>query len=931
MMKDLDDQLGVAYGDYGAVQRQRHEVLLAAVQQASDMALDVQYLDSRHWELTLAARDRLGVLSLIAGLLTSLRIDIIRCDAFTLAPEPGQVGGKILNIFEVAAPAFHEPGDWETLRTELAMLIRLTAQGQGDQAHEEVVNRVSAMIGSLGDRHGPLLPVELAVDNDHCRDSTVLQVSSLVTPGFLFALTNAFAVLQVDIHQARILTEQGCAKDTFWVRDAMGCKIESVEGLQQLRTASVLIKQFAYLLPQSPDPCLALQQFKELLKVMMRSAQERDMDDLHSVETMSVLARFMGVSRSLWEDFLRMQHENLFPLVSDPSRLDFHRNREELLRSLKSELVVCSDGDARVATLNRFKDREIFRADLRHITGRIDTPAFTREISNIAEVVIGQAVELCYQRVAQRWGEPQVEQGGRCVWSILALGKCGGREMGYASDIELMLIFQGNGQTAGPQPTSNQQFYSEVVCLLLDLLQTPKEGIFEIDLRLRPFGKDGPLASSLEAFCRYYGPDGSARQFERMALVKLRPIAGDTALAAEVMQARDAFVYAAGPLDYDNILHLRQRQAKELVPSGTLNAKYSAGGLVDLEYYIQALQIEKGKDEMSLRTTGALEVLDRLASLGHMDMLLAGHVRLAYTLLRRLIDALRVVRGNAKDLSLPDFESRAYLYLARRLNYQDVTTLQRDLYHAMALARTLWRKRSQGRDWTQLTERVLLTCTDTHARMLLPKIGSTRALAWLHGGDFYLKSNPLRGRRAMGHQLLKSFHAKKTNLKQWLKQSGLPVYAVRGNHDVDDPWHFFAQERDISGRLQPITEDVFIAGIGWCGREYHDLPTPETLASLCQDLDRDIQNRMPPDAALIVLSHYPAQTSLCSGFACLNEFLAQWQPVVLIQGHIHEAFGQQTVLAWPDRTQTLVINPGPEGGILTILPEAGTATFTSAR
>src|SRR5204862_475796 len=127
-----------------------------------------------------------------------------------------------------------------------------------------------------------------------------------------------------------------------------------------------------------------------------------------------------------------------------------------------------------------------------------------------------------------------------------------------------------------------------------------REGIFEIDLRLRPHGKAGALACSLESFCQYFSVGGDARQFERLALVKLRPVVGDASLAGRIVKARDRFVYSGQPLDYENILHLRQRQAAELVSPRELSAKHSLGGLVDLEYFVQAKQIEIGHTNKSV-------------------------------------------------------------------------------------------------------------------------------------------------------------------------------------------------------------------------------------------------------------------------------------------------------------------------------------------
>jgi glutamate-ammonia-ligase adenylyltransferase len=809
-------------------------------------------------------------------------------------------------------------------------LIQLTATGHNDQAHEDVIDRVSTVIGLAGDSYEPLMPIHITFDNDSSPDFTALHVSSIVTPGFLFAFTNALAMLQIDIQHAQIITAGTQVEDTFWIRDAHGHKIESLAKLQQLRTASVLIKQFAYLLPLSANPNQALRQFRDMVKYMLRSAEQSDINELHSSDAMRTLAQMMGVSRHLWEDFLRMQHENLFPLVSDPSRLIHRRTRKELHTSLTSALQACQDDEDKAACLNGFKDREIFRTDLRHITGRIGYTAFTREISNIAEVVTAQAVSLCRERLQSQHGRPTLDNGSPCRWSVLALGKCGAREMGFASDIELMFVYEGPGQTSGPQQISNQKFFIELVCLLLKLIKAPKEGIFEIDLRLRPYGKDGVLASSKEAFKKYYGFTGPARQFERMALVKLRPIAGDQALGNELLKIRNAYVYADQPLDYENIAHLRRRQAKELVPSGTINAKYSAGGLVDLEYYVQANQIERGSTQDTLRVTNTLEALTGLQEAGHIDSVLADHIQKHYQLIRRIIDGLRIVRGHAKDLSIPAPQSRAFTYLARRLGYTHTKYLQRDIYNAMALGWTLWKKHAQGKDWTTIIEHTLLVCTDTHARMLLPDIDHPGALAWLHGGDFYLRKNEPRRKRPMGPEALKGYSAKKTDLQQWLTRHAIPVYTVRGNHDISDPWGFFQSCRDISGHLEEIIPGLFVAGIGWSGQQFYDLPDEAKLASVCEGLTEQILNQLPADAALIVLSHYPAVTELCPGFACINDLLARFKPTAIMQGHIHEAFEQQTILTWDDGTQTLVFNPGPWGGVLTIQPEAGTATFKPA-
>jgi glutamate-ammonia-ligase adenylyltransferase len=207
---------------------------------------------------------------------------------------------------------------------------------------------------------------------------------------------------------------------------------------------------------------------------------------------------------------------------------------------------------------------------------------------------------------------------------------------------------------------------------------------------LRPYGNAGALATSYTGFRQYYREDGPAQQFERMALVKLRPVAGDPVLGKHVEQARDGYVYSGRPLDIADIRHLRHRQATELVAAGAVNAKYSAGGLVDVEYFVQARQIEAGHTQPSVRTTNTMDAIDRLREAGVFSATQATHLRECYSFLRRLIDALRVVRGNAKDLTIPLSDSREFAYLTRRLGYDTPAQLRAAIDDRMRFARGLW-------------------------------------------------------------------------------------------------------------------------------------------------------------------------------------------------------------------------------------------------
>lgn len=710
----LSAQLGAAYERFGEAERDLHVELLRLVRRPEDVAVWAESRGDGGWTVTVCTSDCVGALAAIAGLFPAYRIDIQSADVFTLrfpsrpdgagarpgrrrylghlqAPEQGSPTRRILDVFQVRALV--DPGKdvWERFQRDLEGLVALLVAGHQDTAREQLIDRVSETFRAMGEPDAQFFPMSVDVNNDASPEYTRVTIRSTDTAGFLYAFTNALAVLNVNIEGSEIRTEQGETRDTFWVTDLSGGKIISRERIQELRVAVALIKQFTHLLPRSPNPALALRQFNALTYQMLsRPDWSADLRDLESATVLGTLAELMGVSEFLWEDFLRMQHENLFPVLLDMPSLDEHRPKEQLQESIHRQLRGLGEQSEQVNALNDFKDREMFRIDLRHITGRIGFLDFSQEISTLAEVVVEEAAGLSYNRSCERFGAPAQPDGQECPWCICALGKLGGREMGFGSDVELIFVYQGEGMTKGPDSVENSRFFAELVHTFLNTVKTRREGIFEIDLRLRPYGSAGALACTLDGFKDYYAEGGWARQLERMALVKLRPVAGDRRLWEQVMEYRDAFVYSGSPLDMGNVLHLRQRQTEELVPRGAVSAKYSPGGSVDVEYYVQAWQVAVGHRDSSVRVTNTLDAIARLAEGGHKSREWAEELGETYGFLRQIIDALRVVRGHAKDLTIPSIDSREYAYLARRLQYESVAQLQDAIARWMSVARSLW-------------------------------------------------------------------------------------------------------------------------------------------------------------------------------------------------------------------------------------------------
>jgi glutamate-ammonia-ligase adenylyltransferase len=191
-----------------------------------------------------------------------------------------------------------------------------------------------------------------------------------------------------------------------------------------------------------------------------------------------------------------------------------------------------------------------------------------------------------------------------------------------------------------------------------------------------PYGDAGAWSIPFDEFKRYYSTGGPAAPFERQAMIKLRWVAGDEQLGRQVEAHRDSFTYSGRTWDWENALHLRQRQMRELVKPGETNVKYSAGGLIDVEYAVQYLQLLHGMNHAELRVSNTLEALDALRRLQIVTETEYEVWRPGYLFLRNLIDALRIVRGDANDLLLPQQSSEEFKSLARRLGFREQVRAQ---------------------------------------------------------------------------------------------------------------------------------------------------------------------------------------------------------------------------------------------------------------
>jgi glutamate-ammonia-ligase adenylyltransferase len=677
---------------------QRHTALAAQLDRDHLVKVEGAHpLDDERsrWRVTIVGYDYPGELSLICGLLFVHGFSIEDGNVFTYEPPHEQVEyedlrRKIVDVFTVHSVLGSVKAEtWTSYADDLATLLQLMQAGQRHEARGELAKRVAAALPEMPIATTPLYPIDIEIDNDASDRYTILHIDTPDTIGFLYEFTNALAYNRVYIARVMVASVGDRVRDTLYVTDADGNKITEPEKQRELRAATVLIKHFTHLLPRSPNPESALLHFRAFIGQLFQHPNWPDeLASLERPEVLDALARLLGVSDFLWDDFLRMQYANLFPVVRDVDALETAKSREQLQAELEAALLPVHAGprgspeDAPWReTLNAFKDREMFRIDMRHILGHTEEFwDFSAELTDLAEVVINSAYHLCHEDLRAVHGTPLLENGELSDMTVCALGKCGGHELGFASDIELLFIYAGNGETTGPQVIATSEFYEKVVQAFIGAIRARRKGIFEVDLQLRPYGKAGSLAVSLDSFRRYFAPDGPAWAYERQALVKLRPIAGNPGLGQEIVALRDQFVYTGEPFDVTAMRAMRERQVRHLVTGGTFNAKFSPGGLVDAEYLVQGLQITHGHHNPTLRLTNIREAMAALSDAGILSPDDYTRLRKAHTFLRWLMDGLRMVRGNAEDSTVPPYDSEAFAFLARRLRYgSDAARLREEL------------------------------------------------------------------------------------------------------------------------------------------------------------------------------------------------------------------------------------------------------------
>ena len=353
------------------------------------------------------------------------------------------------------------------------------------------------------------------------------------------------------------------------------------------------------------------------------------------------------------------------------------RNREELAESLGRFALTSSQLEAHVV-LARFRRRELLRVylhDIRHTRTVVET---TEELSNLADTILEYALNLSRQKLDNRYGSPKrTDERGRissAEFCIVALGKLGSRELNYASDIDLLFLFSDEGLTSAGgsrgQITNREYFVKLGESVLREVGEPTGEGAaYRIDVRLRPHGRVGALACSLDEAVRYY--ETAAQDWELQALIRARAGAGSQRLYASFARRVVDRVFRSDVSVVAALANVREAKHKidrqrEREEKG-FNVKLGRGGIREIEFVAQALQIAYGGRDPWLRPSHTLITLGRLADRGLVTEREHSQLSDAYHFWRALEHRLQMEHG-LQTHSLPlDREHRQLA--ARRMNF----------------------------------------------------------------------------------------------------------------------------------------------------------------------------------------------------------------------------------------------------------------------
>lgn len=437
------------------------------------------------------------------------------------------------------------------------------------------------------------------------------------------------------------------------------------------RLPEVLFSPLASLLSHSPDPDGALNLFERYLQA---APPELPQSIINAPTALTYLVAIFGYSSVLAETLLA-QPALALQFASDRNFTRL-KSRDDLMQDYARFSTTQTDLWLS-AHLAQFKRRNYLRLVLKDVLRMSTLAETTFELSALADVILANALLYCDQELKKRYGEPQYRDAqGRIAisrFAIVSLGKLGGNELNYSSDIDLLFLYSNDGETSGGNEPdsiiSNKEYFIRLANATTRTItqSTPYGQVFRVDLRLRPEGDQGDLTIALKSALEYY--EHRARDWELQMLIKARHSAGDERLTRQFLHGVESYIYGS-PADFgaiESVLLARERISRKLRESrdDSIDVKLHRGGIRDIEFLAQCLQRLHGGHDPWVRSGGTLLALRKLNDKGLISDEDFASLTTAYELLRKVEHRIQLDRGQQSH-RLPS-DPAALDRLARRV------------------------------------------------------------------------------------------------------------------------------------------------------------------------------------------------------------------------------------------------------------------------
>ncbi len=430
----------------------------------------------------------------------------------------------------------------------------------------------------------------------------------------------------------------------------------------------------------SPNPDQALNNLEDFLR-SIRASNSFFSLLVENPAIVKLLISLFGSSQLLSRIFI--QRPELLDTMVSRSYAVATKERHQLQADMTEQMALADDYELQLDSLRRFRNEEFLRVALNDLHGHMQQGEGAKQLSWLAEVCLEQACKMAQQELAGRFGAPSsIDTEGqeqKTAFAIIGMGKLGGLELNYHSDLDIIFVYQQEGETRPVAATdpgrfrqiSNGEYFAKLAQRIITVitLATREGTVYEIDTRLRPSGNQGSLVTSLAAFERYHHE--SAQPWERQAMTKARVVCGPVEFTAQLQQVISELAFER-PLPENlqtEIYRLRKRMEEENGREGDdrFNIKTGRGGMVDVEFITQYLQLLHAGRLESLRIQNTVDLLNSMVE-NHIlvqddaDLLISG-----YKFLRRLENKLRLLYDQSiNELSA---HNRGFEKAARSLGY----------------------------------------------------------------------------------------------------------------------------------------------------------------------------------------------------------------------------------------------------------------------